>query len=114
MSDEERAHLLHLLELAWGVIANASNGFWERESEDWQGAATRWREMYFAELFRLRADQPKADFERCILSARAIGVVVPSVESILLRARKGCVCTQFLPSMVEDLRAALDPTKAPR
>lgn len=31
-----------LLELAWGVIANAGEGEWSRESEQWQGAAHRW------------------------------------------------------------------------
>lgn len=31
-----------LLELAWGVIANVSGGDWEKQTEEWQGAAHRW------------------------------------------------------------------------
>lgn len=35
------------LELAWGLIANASGGDWEKESREWQDAAIRWRDMLF-------------------------------------------------------------------
>ena len=34
------------IELAWGIIANASGGNWDRESSDWQEAAARWRDTY--------------------------------------------------------------------
>lgn len=37
-----------LLERAWGIIANAGEGSWDRESAEWRGAAARWREDYFA------------------------------------------------------------------
>lgn len=37
-----------LLESAWGIIANASNGDWEKESDAWQAAALRWRDEYHA------------------------------------------------------------------
>lgn len=39
-----------LLELAWGVIANAGGGNWELETTEWQGAAAVWRDQYFASL----------------------------------------------------------------
>ena len=35
-----------LLELAWGVIANAYGGDWDQASDGWRGAAERWRDNY--------------------------------------------------------------------
>ena len=35
--------LLDHLELAWGLIANAGQGDWNKESEEWTKAANRWR-----------------------------------------------------------------------
>lgn len=46
MSDED----LNLLETAWGIIANAGGGNWKLETPEWQAAAARWREQYFARL----------------------------------------------------------------
>jgi hypothetical protein len=34
------------LEAAWGIIANAGNGDWNRENTDWRDAAIRWRDRY--------------------------------------------------------------------
>lgn len=34
-------------ELAWGLIANAGGGFWDRESADWKLAAERWRDRHY-------------------------------------------------------------------
>ena len=39
-----------LLERAWGLIANAGEGDWKRESETWQAAAAAWRDRYFGSL----------------------------------------------------------------
>lgn len=39
-----------LIESAWGIIANAGWGNWEKESVEWREAATRWREKYHAML----------------------------------------------------------------
>lgn len=39
-----------LLEFAWGIIANVSEGSWSKQPSYWQEAAERWREEYFAEL----------------------------------------------------------------
>lgn len=35
-----------LTELAWGLIANAGEGFWERQRPEWREAAERWRDSY--------------------------------------------------------------------
>ncbi|MFI5230756.1 MAG: hypothetical protein ACHQWU_16920 [Gemmatimonadales bacterium] len=45
---------LDLLEAAWGLIANAGGSNWSLESRDWQDAAARWRDKYYARL-ELRA-----------------------------------------------------------
>ncbi len=37
-----------LCEYAWGVIANAGGGNWKLETPEWQEAAARWREQFFA------------------------------------------------------------------
>jgi hypothetical protein len=56
----------HWLDLAWGIIANAGAGNWSRESEDWRGAAARWRDEVLPALSRRNAqranspNQPKA------------------------------------------------------
>lgn len=42
----KRDQIYDLLEIAWGVIANASGGNWELQSGDWQSAAVRFRGMY--------------------------------------------------------------------
>ena len=52
-----------LLELAWGVIANAGGGDWDKESKEWQNAAVRWRDCYFASLPKVSkesSEQPNA------------------------------------------------------
>lgn len=38
--------IAHLLEYAWGIIANAGEGNWEKESKTWQEAAAKWRDQY--------------------------------------------------------------------
>lgn len=44
--DAQRREATELCELAWGVIANAGEGNWARESKRWQAAAKRWRGRY--------------------------------------------------------------------
>jgi len=39
--------LIHRLEIAWGIIANAHGGNWLDASQDWQDAASRWRDEMF-------------------------------------------------------------------
>jgi len=36
----------HMLEVAWSIIANASNGNWSEQSLAWQEAAKRWRDQW--------------------------------------------------------------------
>lgn len=40
----------HMLEAAWGIIANAWWGDWSKASPEWQQAATRWRDAYHRHL----------------------------------------------------------------
>jgi hypothetical protein len=35
-----------VLNLAWGLIANAGGGNWSVETDEWQKAARRWQELY--------------------------------------------------------------------
>jgi len=37
-----------LLVTAWGIIANASGGNWDKESPEWVGAARRWHDDWLA------------------------------------------------------------------
>lgn len=37
-------------EMLWVVLANVSGGDWTKQSTDWQEAAARWRDNYFAAL----------------------------------------------------------------
>ena len=37
-------------EMLWIVLANVSGGDWTRQSAEWQEAAARWRDYYFAAL----------------------------------------------------------------
>jgi hypothetical protein len=43
---KQTSALLDLCESAWGIIANASEGNWEREHPTWREAAAQWRERY--------------------------------------------------------------------
>lgn len=45
-----------LEESAWGIIATAGNGNWSFEMIDWQDAAARWRDQYFAKLATMEHD----------------------------------------------------------
>lgn len=44
---KERTALMLGMELAWGVIANAGEGNWERESSGWRWAAENWRDNHW-------------------------------------------------------------------
>jgi hypothetical protein len=34
------------MEIAWGIIANAHGGDWEKATPEWKAAAERWRDLY--------------------------------------------------------------------
>jgi hypothetical protein len=57
--EKERAEASDLLEAAWGIIANAGAGNWERESRDWQNAAPAWRDEYLAWQHRALTERAK-------------------------------------------------------
>ena len=40
-------------EMLWVVLANVSEGNWSLQSEEWQKAASRWRDNYFKKLEEL-------------------------------------------------------------
>jgi hypothetical protein len=44
MDDAPLPSHLDGLELAWGLIANAGEGNWDRETPEWKAAAERWRD----------------------------------------------------------------------
>ena len=50
MKDGHEKLLDDLLEVAWGIIANANGGDWDKATPEWRGAAERWRDRYFATL----------------------------------------------------------------
>ncbi len=50
MEDNHEALLDDLLEVAWGIIANANGGDWDKATPEWKEAAERWRDRYFAVL----------------------------------------------------------------
>lgn len=45
-----------LMELAWGIIANAGGGDWSKESPEWQDAAQRWRDQFHDLLGKLTGE----------------------------------------------------------
>jgi hypothetical protein len=47
-------------EMLWVVLANVSGGDWTRQSPEWQEAAARWRDNYFAALKTEAAPPPEA------------------------------------------------------
>lgn len=47
---EAKAEARDLAEVAWGIIANAGGGDWERETKEWRTAAVRWRDEYHRAL----------------------------------------------------------------
>lgn len=59
------AELFNALELAWGLIANASGGDWTKESREWQDAAARWRDEQFYVLIRRFGGHAQARLGAC-------------------------------------------------
>jgi len=51
---------IELLELAWGVIANAGGGDWTTQTPEWQEAAARWRDQYHAALSKEVEAKPES------------------------------------------------------
>jgi len=53
------------LELAWGIIANASGGDWSKESQEWQDAANRWRDTVIGPFYEQLAHQQPSACPKC-------------------------------------------------
>ena len=45
---ESRERMKDAAEMLWIVLANVSGGDWTKQSQEWQEAAERWRDNYFA------------------------------------------------------------------
>ena len=43
---KEKEIIAHL-EDAWLIIANAHGGDWNKETQDWQAAAEKWRDKFY-------------------------------------------------------------------
>lgn len=54
-AQEASKAMVDAAEMLWVVLANASGGDWTQQSPEWQEAAARWRDNYFAALARLTA-----------------------------------------------------------
>ena len=46
---------------AWTIIANVSEGCWEKQTEEWQEAAAKWRDAFHASLAAARNDGTDRD-----------------------------------------------------
>lgn len=57
--DPEIEKLRDLAEAAWGIIANAHGGDWNKESDDWRVAAEKWRDRYNADVVDKRNAERK-------------------------------------------------------
>lgn len=55
---EKAAQIERAAEMLWVVLANVGNGDWSNQPKDWQEAAVRWRDNYFAAL---KAQPPEAE-----------------------------------------------------
>ena len=75
-----------LLEIAWGVIANAGEGNWSKESEDWQGAAIRWRDDYFGFLDGITSE-PEPERETYPVAAKCMNCATNCCINVEKRKR---------------------------
>jgi len=64
----------NLLEAAWGIIANAHEGDWDRATCQWREAATRWRDEYHKTL----GDQTTPDDDKYRFKVEINGLMIHS------------------------------------
>lgn len=65
-------------EMLWIVLANVSGGDWSKQTPEWQGAAGRGRETYFAAQFPSYPAPPTAVGADCG-KGESVSIVAPSV-----------------------------------
>ena len=56
-NDARIKQLEDVLETAWGLIANVSQGDWTKQHPDWQEAVVRWRDTQFHPAYRPVAER---------------------------------------------------------
>lgn len=57
-SDPPLPNMADAAEMLWVVLANVSGGDWTQQTPEWQEAAARWRDNYFAAR---SSDAPNTD-----------------------------------------------------
>lgn len=50
-----------LLMTAWGLLANVSEGNWERQTDEWQDAVKRWRTRFHERLDVVKVGEPEEE-----------------------------------------------------
>lgn len=68
-------------EMLWIVLANVSGGDWTKQSPEWQEAAARWRDYYFAALNALPAVPSAPGDTKEDVDARGTPATNPSTGS---------------------------------
>ncbi len=94
------------IELAWGLIANVSEGDWTKQKKDWQDAAAKWRDEVFGinKIFDKKEEKKECKVlfgmeiltnnkiphgTMCLAHKREDGViVVDSIENITTEEKK--------------------------
>ena len=103
------AGLLEHIDLAWGVIANAGDGDWSKESEQWRGAAERWRDRYIAGL----GLEPASSMEgKLTLLASLTELSSNLMRSMVAEVEAGGEQLQGSPGEADRLRAELEDAPA--
>jgi hypothetical protein len=65
--------------MAWGIIANAYNGDWNKAIPDWQTAAARWRDEVWSVVCRKKAHGD----ERVDIPKKEIGVISSDILNVV-------------------------------
>ena len=67
MTEKTPQTMADAAEMLWIVLANVSGGNWKEQSPEWQEAAARWRDNYFAVLKAASAVPNPLQAELCDL-----------------------------------------------
>jgi len=80
----QEAAMTDAAEMLWVVLANVSGGDWTKQTAEWQEAAARWRDNYFAALKAQSVPPVPADPVQEAIDCPWCGVVVKQVASATL------------------------------